>query len=158
MTPDFSPWLKFEASLANWMSKFERPGLTFKSGRQAIPGFPSSGFRADGLLTNGKVLLALEVEVKQTHPDTNVGKYWLLTQHKQYEKIILFHVYTPAYNSYGWRKTLGKFYAEKMAMEIPFEYHLIDMKDAVDTENAFEKVTHKLGERISVEFGNEQAK
>ena len=132
MAADFSPWLKFEASVAKWMSQFEKQGLTFKSGHQAIPGFPSSGFRADGLLTNGKILLALEIEVKQTHPDTNVGKYWLLMQHQQYEKIILFHVYTPAYNSYGWRKTLAEFYASKMSVDIPFEYHVIDMRDVIN--------------------------
>jgi hypothetical protein len=155
MTPDFSPWLKFEASLATWMKRFERPRLTFKSGRQAIPGFPSSGFRADGLLTNGNVLLALEVEVKQTHPDTNVGKYWLLSEHQQYEKVILFHVYTPAYNSYGWRKTLGEFYASKMAIALPFEYHVLDLRNAMDTESAFKEVTMKLGERIYFEFSDE---
>ena len=154
MTLDFSPWLAFEASLATWMRGFERPQLTFKSGRQAIPGFPSSGFRADGLLTNGKVLLALEVEVKQTHPDTNVGKYWLLSEHQQYGKVILFHVYTPAYNSYGWRKTLGEFYAKKMEAELPFEYQLLDLRNALDIEQAFLYVTKILGERISLEFGN----
>jgi hypothetical protein len=153
MARDFSHWLKFEESLAQWMGLFESPGLAFKSGRQAIPGFPSSGFRADGLLTDGKVLLALEVEVKQTHPDTNVGKYWLLTQHQPYEKVILFHVYTPAYNSYGWRKTLGEFYASKMEKEIPFEYHLLDMRNVIDIQHAFGEVTQKLEERINVEFG-----
>ena len=158
MTPDFSPWLEFEASLANWMRAFTRPGLTFRSGRQAIPGFPSSGFRADALLTDGNVLLALEVEVKQPHPDTNVGKYWLLSEHHPYEKVILFHVYTPAYNSYGWRKTLGEFYASKMAMELPFEYHLLDFRNAKDTEAAFEEVTKALEMRIRVEFHNELAK
>lgn len=155
MTQDFSSWLKFEASLAAWMQAFERPNLAFKSGRQAIPGFPSSGFRADGLLTNGDVLLALEIEVKQTHPDTNVGKYWLLSQHKEYEKVILFHVYTPAYNSYGWRKTLGEFYASKMEIELPFEYHVLDLRNAFDTYSAFTEVTSKLSERIKIEFFNE---
>jgi hypothetical protein len=158
MTKDFSPWLKFETSLATWMRQFKRPSLEFKSGRQAIPGFPSDGFRADGLLTNGKVLLALEVEVKQTHPDTNVGKYWLLSEYQQYEKVILFHVYTPAYNSYGWRKTLGEFYASKMGAEIPFEYHLLDVRDAINTECAFNDVTNTLGTRIKIEFGNELAR
>ena len=103
-------------------------------------------------------MLALEVEVKQTHPDTNVGKYWLLSEHHPYEKVILFHVYTPAYNSYGWRKTLGEFYASKMAMELPFEYHLLDFRNAKDTEAAFEEVTKALEMRIRVEFHNELAK
>jgi len=158
MNPDFSPWLEFEASLADWMSAFMRPGLTFKSGRQAIPGFPPSGFRADGVLTNGNVLLALEVEVKQTHPDTNVGKYWLLSEHRPYEKVILFHVYTPAYNSYGWRKTLGEFYASKMTMELPFEYHLLDLRNTKNTETALEIVTKTLEKHIRIEFHNELAK
>lgn len=158
MATDFSPWLSFEASLAAWMSAFENSDLEFKSGRQAIPGFPSSGFRADGLLTNGRVLLALEVEVKQTHPDTNVGKYWLLSEHRMYDKVVLFHVYTPAYNSYGWRKTLGEFYARKMATEIPFEYHIIDIRNAVGTEEAFEEVTNMIGARIRIEFGSELSK
>ena len=69
-----SPWLDFESSLAGWMAKFANDKLAFKNGNQAIPGFPSNGFRADGLLTDGETLLAIEVEVAQTHPDTNVGK------------------------------------------------------------------------------------
>jgi len=152
MIQDKSPWLEFEASLAGWMSSFGRPHLTFKSGRQAIPGFPSSGFRADALLTDGKVLLALEVEVKQTHPDTNVGKYWFLSEHQAYEKVILFHVYTPTYNSYGWRKKLGEFYASKMAQELPFEYHLLDFRSATTTASAFKEVTVALEKRIRIEF------
>lgn len=147
--------MSFESSLAEWMSKFERPTLTFKSGRQAIPGFPYNAFRADGLLTNGNVLLALEVEGKQTHPDTNVGKYWLLSEYKQYEKVILFHVYTPAYNSYGWRKTLGEFYASKIMKELPFEYHVFDLRNAPDTESAFNEVAKKLCNRISIEFSKD---
>jgi len=152
MKQDFSIWLKFESLLAAWMAAYQSHNLIFKSGRQAIPGFPSSGFRADGLLTNGKVLLALEVEVKQTHPDTNVGKYWLLSQHHRYEKIVLIHVYTPAYNSYGWRKTLGEFYAMKMENEIPFEYAVIDLRNETNIEHCFEVVTLELQEKIKTLF------
>lgn len=155
MPNDYSQWLKFEASLATWMKTFEKPNLTFKSGNQAIPGFPPSGFRADGLLTNDDVLLALEVEVKQSHPDTNVGKYWLLSQHKKFKKVILFHVYTPAYNSYGWRKTLGEFYALKMENELPFEYKVIDLRNTTSIEEAFRKVTLTIGERIKIEFNQQ---
>jgi hypothetical protein len=158
MTTNHSPWLEFETSLANWMNAFVRPGLTFTSGRQAIPGFPSSGFRADALLTNGRVLLALEVEVKQTHPDTNVGKYWLLSEHRLYKKVVLFHVYTPAYNSYGWRKTLGEFYASKMCKELPFEYQLLDFRNETNTGTVFEEVTKFLEKRIRIEFHKELTK
>jgi hypothetical protein len=146
-------WYTFESLLAKWMGAFASPELIFKSGRQAIPGFPSDGFRADGLLTNGKTLIALEVEVKQAHPDTNVGKYWLLSQYQSYEKIILFHVYTPEYNSYGWRKTLGEFYATKMLSDISFEYHLMDMRNATDMDAAYDEVTTSLAQRINLEFG-----
>ena len=155
MMQDLRPWLKFESSLSTWMSAFKTPSLTFKSGRQAIPGFPSSGFRADELLTNGNVLIALNVEVKQTHPDTNVGKYWLLSEYQKYEKVILFHVYTPAYNSYGWRKSLGEFYASKMVASLPFEYNVLDLRNAINTDIAFELVTTKVAERINLEFKNE---
>jgi len=152
MKQDFSEWLKFESLLANWMSAFQTQDLAFKNGRQAIPGFPSSGFRADGLLTNNKILLALEVEVKQTHPDTNVGKYWLLSRHYQYERVILLHVYTPAYNSYGWRKTLGEFYAEKMERDFAFKYIVIDLRKETSLEHCFQLVTIELQKQIETLF------
>ncbi|MBI1906378.1 MAG: hypothetical protein HYS20_09125 [Rhodocyclales bacterium] len=148
-----SPWLQYESKLADWMKQFANENLTFTNGFQAIPGFPSDGFRADGLLTNGKVVLALEIEVKQAHPDTNVGKYWLLNQYRPYEKVVLFHVYTPEYKSYPWRRQLGEFYASKMSQELPFEYHLLDQREAEDTDSSFEFVTSILEQRITTEFG-----
>ncbi len=157
MKPDFTPWLQFESKLAAWIESFARSALPFRAGRQAIPGFPSDGFRADALLTNGQVLLAVEVEVRQTHPDTNVGKYWLLSEHQRYKKIVLFHVYTPAYNSYGWRKTLGEFYARKMSAELPFEYVLLDKRSSPDTDTAFAEVCTALEPRIREEFARELA-
>lgn len=135
------------------MKQFANQSLTFTNGFQAIPGFPSDGFRADALLTDGKVVVALEVEVKQTHPDTNVGKYWLLNQYQPYEKVVLFHVYTPEYKSYPWRLQLGEFYASKMSQEIPFEYHLLDQRMATSTDASFRSVTAILEKRIRSEFG-----
>src|SRR5262245_22624576 len=96
---DRQAWASFEHDLAIWLQRFAMPGVQFCAGRTAIPGFPSDGFRADALLTDGRNLLAVEVEVRQTHPDTNVGKYWLLSRHHRYESVVLFHVYTPAYDS-----------------------------------------------------------
>jgi len=98
-------------------------------------------------------LVALEVEVRQAHPDTNVGKYWLLSTHRSYERVVLFHVYTPACNSYGWRKALGEFYAKRMATELPFEYHLLDFRMASDSVIALKEITQVIGERIRLEFG-----
>ena len=153
VTPLKSLWLQYESKLANWMKQFSNEELKFTNGHQAIPGFPSDGFRADGLLTNGKIAIALEVEAKQTHPDTNVGKYWLLSEHYAYEKVVLFHVYTPEYKSYPWRLQLGEFYASKMSKEIPFEYHLLDQREVENIESSFEYVTKILEKRISSEFG-----
>jgi hypothetical protein len=157
MSVDFTPWLQFETKLAAWMKGFARSELSFRAGRQSIPGFPSDGFRADALLTNGRVLLALEVEVKQSHPDTNVGKYWLLSEYQSYDKVILFHVYTPAYNSYGWRKRLGEFYAKRMAAELPFEYVLLDKRSATNSEAAFGDVCRVIEPRIHQDFSSELA-
>jgi hypothetical protein len=133
-----SDWFQLEQDLGNWLSTYGEGKLTYKNSYQAIFGFPSDGFRSDGMLTNGKVLIALEIEAGQMHPDTNVGKYWLLqSQDQAYEKIILFHVFTPRFDSYGWRKKLGEFYAKKMGAEIPFEYVLVDKRESVDYELVF---------------------
>jgi hypothetical protein len=145
-------WLALEKQLATWMKGFERPDLEYCAGYRRIPGFPSNGFRADGLLTDGETLLALEVEVRQTHPDTNVGKYWLLSEHHKYKRVILFHLYTPAFNSYGWRLQLGQFYARKMEAELPFEYILLDRRGDTDIEVTFDNVTARIGARIRREF------
>ena len=80
-------WLNFEKDLVDWLSHFSNENLKFRNSYQAIVGFPQDGFRSDGMLTDGNVLLAIEVEAGQTHPDTNVGKYWLL--HSQDGAIIL---------------------------------------------------------------------
>lgn len=146
-------WLEVEAQLAQWMKGFARSGVEFCAGYRRIPGFPSDGFRADGLLTDGKTLLALEVEVRQTHPDTNVGKYWLLSEHHAYNRVILFHLYTPAFNSYGWRMQLGQFYARKMQSTLPFEYILLDRRGDTDVAATVREVTSIIEPRIRREFG-----
>jgi hypothetical protein len=146
------PWYSFEERLARWLSQRESSALQFRNGYQAIPGFPSDGFRADALLTDGRTLLALEIEFKQTHPDTNVGKYWLLADHKLYEKVILVHIFTPGYNSYPWRKTLGEFYADRMGKELPFEYIQLDLRSCTDPETAFRDCVTKVGELVGQAF------
>lgn len=141
MTTD---WKDVERRLARWMRSFQTGDLRFTAGNQAVPGFPSDGMRADGALTDGKTLLALEVEAGQNHPDTNVGKYWLLADHYRYERVVLFHVYTPRFNSYGWRKTLGEFYARRMENALPFEYRLIDLREAKTTDEAIARVQEQM--------------
>jgi hypothetical protein len=108
-------WKQLEKDISKWLSTFASANIRFCNSHQAIAGFPSHGFRNDGMLANDRVLIAVEVEAGQMHPDTNVGKYWLLyAEYKQYQKIVLFHVYTPDFDSYDWRKKLGEFYARQM--------------------------------------------
>jgi hypothetical protein len=123
------------------------------AGRQpavAIPGFQSNGFRADGILTDGKSLLALEVECKQSHPDTNVGKFWLLNHTHPYRRMTLIHVFTPAYNSYGSRHALCQFYADKMNAEFGFEYFPVDRRQVADTD--FEKVFGEICKVLTAKY------
>lgn len=150
-------WAHFEHDVASWVKGYARPGLTFCGGYQAIPGFPSDSFRADALLTDGRHLLAVEIEVCQTHPDTNVGKYWLLSRYKRYESIVLFHIYTPAFNSYPWRLELGRFYASHMASQLPFEYVLLDRRRDSDVESTFNDVTGLIRPRIEAMFARERS-
>lgn len=144
--------MSFERDIAAWVQKHQKPGLQFCAGYTAIPGFPFDGFRADALLTDGKTLLAVEVELRQTHPDTNVGKYWILSKYHSYESVVLFHIYTPAFNSYPWRLKLGAFYAEKMQRELPFEYVLMDRRKDVDPVATLKNVQQFIGPRIQSLF------
>jgi hypothetical protein len=66
MSDDPLEWLQFEKALAASVRIFEARGLTVRTGFQAIPGFPSDGFRADAVVTDGRRLVAVEVEVRQT--------------------------------------------------------------------------------------------
>jgi len=44
MSIDFSPWLTFEASLADWMRSFKRDDLIFTAGRLRFQGFLQTVF------------------------------------------------------------------------------------------------------------------
>lgn len=102
------------------------------------------------MLTDGNILFAIEVEAGQMHPDTNVGKYWLLfDERKRYQKIILFHIYTPEFNSYEWRMKLGQFYAAKMKDVLPFEYRLFDFRKEQSLDNAVEILKTEMDRTIA---------
>jgi len=146
-------WKQMVNELSSWLSTFTRDGIKFRNSYQAIIGFPPDGFRSDGMLTNGEVLIAIEVECRQTHPDTNTGKYWLLYRNKCYKKIILFHIYTPDFNSYGWRKKLAEFYIEQMKSEVPIEYILLDFRNANDYNQTLVEIKRKIEENVRREFG-----
>lgn len=147
-------WKTLEKDLSRWMQSLATSDeLMFRNCNQAIAGFPFDGFRSDGMITDGKTLVAIEVEAGQMHPDTNVGKYWLLyDEYKKYKKIILFHIYTPDYSSYGWRKELAEFYAEKMKAEIPIDYVLMDFRGSENYSTTINIIKSKIRERIRLEF------
>lgn len=147
------PWKQLERDLSDWLRRFGRPGLEYRGPFQAIPGFPTDGFRSDGLLTDGRVLLAIEVEAGQMHPDTNVGKYWLLHErYHAYERLVLIHVYTPDFTSYGWRKALGEFYATKMRLGVPLEYIELDHRKSTDYDTVLNEVRSCIEELVRREF------
>ena len=149
-----SIWKHLEQDIINWLSSYSSDNIEFRNSYQAIVGFPSDGPRSDGMLSDRKTLIAVEIEAGQTHPDTNVGKYWLLhTKYMQYKKYILFHIYTPDFNSYGWRKKLGEFYASKMRLEIPIDYVLLDYRKAANYDTTLTKIKTLIQERIQMEFG-----
>lgn len=145
-------WSRFERDLAEWLRGYARQGLRFCAGRTTIPGFPAKGFHADALLTDSRRLLAVEVEIRQSHPETNVGKYWLLSGHCRYESIILFHIYTPTLDSCGRGMELGRRYAEKLAEELPFHYVVLDRRSARDPRATLEEVQSLIAQRIEREF------
>jgi hypothetical protein len=143
-----------EKELSGWLKQGESETLIFRGSHEAIKGFPNGGFRSDGMLTDGRTLIAIEVEAGQTHPDTNVGKYWILYQnHFKYQNTILFHIYTPNFNSYGWRKNLAEFYSTKMKAEMPFEYVLKDYRQAKNFEDTVSKIKESINSRLKLEFG-----
>ena len=146
-------WLILEADIVNWLREKYSTRLQFRNSYQSIVGFPSDGFRSDGMLTDGETLLAIEIEARQTHPDTNVGKYWLLhKEHRQYQRIILFHVFTPLFDSYGWRKKLAEFYAVQMKGEVPIEYILKDLRESPDYSVALRELKREVAAKIETAF------
>ena len=142
-------WFNFEAEIVEWLEKNYSSRFQFKNSYQSIVGFPSDGFRSDGMLTDEKTLLAVEIEARQTHPDTNTGKYWLLhKRYKHYQKIILFHVFTPLFDSYGWRKKLAEFYVEEMRREVPIEYIQKDFRNSNDCNSALSELKVDIQRKV----------
>jgi len=146
---DKQVWANFESEITTWLKENYSPRFQYKNPYQSIVGFPPQYFRSDGMITDGKTLLAVEVEARQTHPDTNTGKYWLLhKRYQQYQKIILFHVFTPLFDSYGCRKELAEFYVEEMKREVPIDYIPKDFRQGIDHENALSELKHAIQEKI----------
>jgi len=110
------------------------------------------GFKSDGLITDGKILISLEVERSQPHPDTNVGKYWYVYEKcGKYDKIVLIHVFIPTSKSHRWREALGEFYANKMVeYGIPLEYVRVDYREKhINSETALNEVIEMVKKYIN---------
>jgi hypothetical protein len=107
------------------------------------------------MLTKDNILVAVEVEAGQRHPDTNVGKYWWLYERIRYRRIVLFHVYTPGFKPNKSRKELGRFYAKQMRGKVPLEYILRDYHE--DAEKGYSAICAKIKTEIETivkqEFG-----
>jgi hypothetical protein len=86
-------------------------------------------------------------------PGYERGKYRLLAQHCAYERVLLFHVYTLAFNSYGSRKALGNFYAGNMQVELSFEYVQFDRCLATDSDEVSEEVSSAIRPHLIEAFG-----
>jgi hypothetical protein len=154
-----SQWQELAKELSEWLRKVVLGQLSFRGPNRAIIGFPSDGFKCDGMVTDGKTLIAIEVEAGQMHPDTNVGKYWLLNnQFRAYRKIILFHIYTPEFNSNEWCKKLANFYCDKMKAEMPFDYVVLDYRQAVDYVATVSAIKELVKTHLKNEFGNQSCR
>ena len=64
-------WKQLEKDINSWLRTFMSKKIQYRNQNQAVIGFPSNGFRSDGMLTDGNTLVAVEIEAGQTHPDTN---------------------------------------------------------------------------------------
>jgi len=148
-----NPWEAFETELNDLLSTIaQQCNLIYKEKKQDIYEKCPQGFKSDGLITDGKVLIALEIERTQKHPDTNVGKYWYVYEkcHK-YDKIVLIHIYTPVFESYPWRVELGRFYADKMKeYGVPLEYIVMDYRGKQnDPDTALNEVAEILKKYVN---------
>ena len=148
-------WGDLATKLNEWLKGFaEQHGLMHRNQHQAIPGFPHNGFKSDGLVTDtdGRRIIAVEIEYGQTHPDTNVGKYWLLYEKRRYEKLVLIHVFLHYRRRH--RRDLAKFYVEKMINSgVPIEYIVLDDICYENIDDVLSKIKSKIREEYENIFG-----
>jgi hypothetical protein len=144
-------WKKLEDDLSKELSGLGGGTLAYRGPHQSIIEFDYSGFHSDGCLSDCDHLLAVEVEAGQPHADTNTAKYWFVAQRSHhFKRIVLLHIYTPDFKSYGSRKDLADFLAEKIKTEIDFDQIDLDYRDKM--ANDYEFVLKDAKERIGVEF------
>jgi hypothetical protein len=146
-----SNWKQLEKDISEWLSTFASADIKFRRK------FPVGDFISDGMLITDEILVAVEVEAGQRHPDTNVGKYWWLTARKPYRRIVLFHVYAPGFKPNESRKELGRFYAKQMQdNKVPIEYIFRDCtrREPEGYSTILGELKAEISAKIEQEFGS----
>jgi len=92
-------------------------------------------FKADIQINNSSEVIFIEIEESQTHPDTNVSKYWGYLESNPNRKVKLIQIFGRGFseteNNYASRKKLSEFIAKKIKLAFPkdFEYVPLNLKD-----------------------------
>lgn len=77
-----------------------------------------------------------------------------MTSSNSTRKIVLF-IYTPLFNSYGWRMKLGEFYAGKMKADVLIEYVSLDYRSRAEEDYGMVfEIKSKVQEAIRRAFGD----
>jgi len=115
-------------------------------------------FKADAKIELNDEIIFIEVEEAQTHPDTNVSKYWMYLQENPDKKIKLIQIFGRAFietvNNYASRKKLSEFIAKKIkgSFSENFEYVPINLRDfnysKEDYKNNIGEIVNKVIELI----------
>jgi len=110
-------WANLERDVTKWLSSFVSDDIMYKKGIGYLR------FMSDGILIKNNRLLAVEIECGQTHPDTNVLKYWRLQSNDppKYKKLVLLHFFTPGYR-YPGRKELAMFLSKNIPSRAKITY------------------------------------
>ena len=136
---------RLEEDIQKGLQKLVRPGREYRNPHQAIFKLdPRRGFRSDGMLACGDVLIAIEIETGQRHPDTNVSKYWFLLQKKIYKKIFLFHYYTHYLKANPSRVELADYLTKQFKEKDKFE--IVGRK--IDNSENYSKVLREIISKI----------
>ena len=115
-------------------------------------------FKADIQINNDSELIFIEIKESQTHPDTNVSKYWVYLEGNLNKKVKLIQIFGRGFseteNNYTSRKKLSEFIAKKIKLAFPknFAYVPLNLKDfnysQEDYKNKGTEITDKVIELL----------
>ncbi len=143
---------KLEEDIQKGLQKLVRPGREYRNPYQAIFKLDArKGFRSDGMLACGDILIAIEIETGQRHPDTNVTKYWYLLHKKIYRKIFLFHYYTHYPKPNPSRKELADYLTNKLRQKGKFEIEGREIGNSENHSKVLREIMFKVRKTVSSE-------